>query len=424
MTWQIMAFHLSIRSRIGIQSQEVVSRKRSQRLDKLAQLYDTEILPIWAERFGRMLLRDLPIPDKGQILDVACGTGYPAVEIIRRMGPDTRLIAIDPVSVMLDEARKKIEKMGARGVFFRTESAEPKLSFANDVYDLVVCNLGICDFEYPAAALVDFARVTRPGGHVRCTLPLAGSFQEFYDIYREVLTKHDKHQALENLEHHLEAYPTSERCESWLEAANLTDTRVEIDEFTLLFRSSREFFFAPVIEFGPLPAWKALVGRGQEMQDVFWYIKEAIDSYFSGRAFAITVKAGCLGGNLKKEQTESFPASIGSQRATPSAARSMAVSQSTRSASAGSGPSDASDDSNASIGHWDQEKIDLDNIIAGLTASNSDSATEASDMDDVDTLERGEAIHRPALGELDADTAIDGDHASLSSLSAIEPSDE
>ncbi len=422
----------------------MVSRKRSQRLDKLAQLYDTEILPIWAERFGRMLLRDLPIPDKGQILDVACGTGYPAVEIIRRMGPGTRLIAIDPVSVMLDEARKKIEKMGARGVFFRTESAEPKLSFANDVYDLVVCNLGICDFEYPPAALVDFARVTRPGGHVRCTLPLAGSFQEFYDIYREVLIKHDKHQTLANLEHHLETYPTSERCQSWLEAAELTDARVEIDEFTLLFRSSREFFFAPVIEFGPLPAWKAMVGRGQEMQDVFWYIKEAIDSYFVGRAFAITVKAGCLRGNVKKEHAESFSKPISNHRAKPSAARIIAVSQPARSASAGLV---SSRDPKLSIEHWNPDQvtapggaqgnmedgIDIDNII-GLTANTSDSATEDSDIDDLDTLERGEPIHRSALSEIDAvDAAIEhsGNASSTtpgtpgsSSPSSIEPSDE
>ena len=280
-----------------------VSRKRSQRQDKLAQLYDNEILPVWSERFGRMLLRDLPVPEKGQILDVACGTGYPAVEIIRRMNPDTRLIAIDPVSVMLDEARKKVEAMGAKGVFFRTESAEPKLSFADDVYDLVVCNLGLDDFEKPAHALADFARVTKPGGQVRCTLPLEGTFQEFYDIYREVLTKHDKHRTLELLEEHLAAYATVRRCESWLQAAPLIESKVIVDEFTMLFRSSREFFFAPVIEYGPLATWKAIAGRGQEMQDIFWYIKEAIDSYFEGRAFEVTVKAGCLIGTKPDADT-------------------------------------------------------------------------------------------------------------------------
>jgi hypothetical protein len=33
------------------------------------------------------------------------------------------------------------------------------------------------------------------------------------------------------------------------------------------------------------------------MQDVFWYIKEAIDAYFDGGPFQLTVKAGCLIGH-------------------------------------------------------------------------------------------------------------------------------
>jgi ubiquinone/menaquinone biosynthesis C-methylase UbiE len=248
-----------------------------------------------------MLLRGLTPPEQGQILDVACGTGYPATEILRRMGDGCRLIMIDASSTMLDVARKKIAEKGHKGVFFRTESASPKLSFADEVYDLVVCNLGLGEMAEPAAALADLARVTRPGGEVRVTLPLAGTFGEFYDIYNEVLVKHDKHATLERLGEHLHAYPSPEQCEAWLAGAGLIDTHVETEKFSLLFRSSREFFFAPVIEYGPLSAWKRIAGKGQELQDVFWYIKEAIDAYFGDRAFEVSVVAGCLRGRKPTE---------------------------------------------------------------------------------------------------------------------------
>jgi ubiquinone/menaquinone biosynthesis C-methylase UbiE len=272
-------------------------RPRAVRHEKLARIYDDEILPVWSERFGRMLLRELVLPPRCQVLDVACGTGYPAVEIVRRMGEGSRLIALDASSAMLDVARRKVQDMGAKGVFFRTENADSRLSFADDVYDLVLCNLGLGEMTAPRAALADFARVTKPGGEVRCTLPLEGSFQEFFDIYREVLTKHDKHELLARLDEHVaEAYPTAAACEQWLSGAGLARGAVEVERFTMLFRSSREFFFAPVIEYGPLPEWKALAGKGQEMQDVFWYIKEAIDAYFDQRAFEVTVVAGCLRG--------------------------------------------------------------------------------------------------------------------------------
>jgi ubiquinone/menaquinone biosynthesis C-methylase UbiE len=284
-----------------------VTNKRTHKIERLARIYDDEILPVWGNRFGKLLLRGIQVPERGQVLDVGCGTGFAAAEVVRRMPENARLIAIDDSSAMLDVARKKLADLaaviGKRGVFFRTESAAPRLSFADDVYDLVVCNLGLAEMPSMSAAMRDFARVTKRGGEVRCSIALEGTFQEFYDIYREVLIKHDKHEALDRLNHHLTAYPTGEDGAAWLESAGL-EARVEVEEFSLLFRSSREFFFAPVIEYGPLAAWKAIAGKGQELQDVFWYIKEAIDAYFGGRAFEVTVKAGCLIGRKRDPAEE------------------------------------------------------------------------------------------------------------------------
>jgi SAM-dependent methyltransferase len=282
----------------------MIQARRTRKVEKLARIYDDEIAPCWAARFGKLLLRDLAIPERGQVLDVSCGTGTPTIEILRRMTDGSRLIAIDESSAMLDVVRRKVAALGPLGrkaVFFRTESAVPKLSFADDVYDLVVCNLGVADMPSIEIALRDFARVAKPGGEVRCTLPLVGTFDEFHDLYREVLVKHDKHDALDRLDLHVASYPTFDHVERCLADAGLAG-RVEIDEFSLLFRSSREFFFAPVIEYGPLGDWKVIAGSGQDMQDVFWYIKEAIDAYFAGRPFHVTVRAGLVIGRKPEHQ--------------------------------------------------------------------------------------------------------------------------
>jgi len=273
-----------------------VQAKRSLKIEKLARIYDEEIAPVWGTRFGKMLLRNLALPEKGQVLDISCGTGYPTIEILRRMRDGSRLIAIDASSAMLDVARRKVSELGPlgkKGIFFRTESAVPKLSFADDVYDLVVCNLGLNEMPSLEVALRDFARVCKMGGEVRCTLPLAGTFQEFNDLFREVLIKHDKHEALDRLDRYISRLPSIDHVERCMKTASLGGG-LEVEEFTLLFKSSREFFFAPVIEYGPLAEWKEIAGAGQEMQDVFWYIKEAIDAYYDGRPFSVTVKAGCL----------------------------------------------------------------------------------------------------------------------------------
>jgi ubiquinone/menaquinone biosynthesis C-methylase UbiE len=269
---------------------------RSHKEDKLAKLYDADILPVWSRRFGRLLLRDLALPPKAMVLDVACGTGYPALEILRKLDAESRIIAIDASSPMLDEARVKAGRLSGKRIFFRSETATPKLAFADDVYDMVVCNAALDEIEDPEQAIQEFARVTKPGGRVVVTMPLGGTFGEFHDLFREVLAKLDHHEALDRLEAYLARYPPLEQLEAWFEDAGLVDLKTEYDTFTLLFKSSREFFFAPVIEYGPLNHWKAIAGKGQKMQDVFWHAKEAIDAYFQGRPFAVTVHAGCVRG--------------------------------------------------------------------------------------------------------------------------------
>jgi arsenite methyltransferase len=269
---------------------------RSHKEEKLAKLYDAEILPVWSRQFGRLLLRDLALPPKAMVLDVACGTGYPALDILRKMDADGRIIAIDASPAMLDEARVKAGRLSGKRIFFRSETATPKLTFADDVYDLVVCNAALHELHDPETAIKEFARVAKAGGRVAVTAPLAGTFAEFHDLFTEVLSKLDRHDALERLEAYLAEAPPLEQIEAWFEDAGLVDIKSEYDTFTILFKSSREFFFAPVIEYGPLTRWKAIAGRGQQMQDAFWQLKTAIDAYFAGRPFAVTVHAGCVRG--------------------------------------------------------------------------------------------------------------------------------
>ncbi len=279
-------------------------KRRSLKQDKLARVYDTEILPIWAERFGRLLLAEAQVRANAMVLNVACGTGYPALELLEKMDGG-RIIALDSSSALLDVARSKAEGLSGKRIFFRTEGNKDRLSFDSDVYDLTFSNLGLGEIDSPPAdALAELARVTAPGGQVLVTLPLRGTWMEFLDIYREVLTKHDRHDTLQALSEYEATLPEPEVAIEWLEAAGLQDVDLVVEEFSLLFKSSREFFFAPVIEFGPLRDWKKLAGKGQEMQDIFWFIKESIDAYFGDRAFSVTVVAGCLVGRMPEKEEE------------------------------------------------------------------------------------------------------------------------
>src|SRR6185436_15334417 len=136
-------------------------------------------------------------------------------------------IAIDPVSPLLDQARTKAGPLSGKRIYFRSEGPDPRLSFADDVYDLVLSNLGLNELDDLQVGAADFARVCKPGGRVIATLPLAGSFGEFYDIFREVLIKRDRAEALGRLDRWLERYPTTEGAERMFQRAGLLDVQVE-----------------------------------------------------------------------------------------------------------------------------------------------------------------------------------------------------
>ena len=96
------------------------------------------------------------------------------------------------------------------------------------------------------------------------------------------------------------AFPTATRVAGWLQRAGLVDVGVDVERWEILFKTSREFLFAPLVELGPLSQWKRLAGGGDDMQDAFFFTKEAIDTYFKGRPFAITVVGAVAWGQKRR----------------------------------------------------------------------------------------------------------------------------
>ena len=127
-------------------------------------------------------------------------------------------------------------------------------------------------------------------------MPLRGCWAEFVDVFRGVLRDNHKTDGVAALDRYVASMPEGDAPATALEQAGFRDVEMVVERWELLFKSAREFFFAPVIELGPLPRWKSLVGRGDEMQDIFFFVKEAIDAYFAGGVFAVTVVAGCVKG--------------------------------------------------------------------------------------------------------------------------------
>lgn len=240
-----------------------------------------------------MLLKHRPLGPRPMVLELGCAAGAITAELAHRLPADGRLVALDASSALLSRARDRLgEEHCGRRVFFRSHPTEHKLPFAEETFDLVLANLSVMRLQAPEAAIADCARVLKRGGQLILAAPLRGTWEEFLDIFAEALTRLRREDALAALAGYVEQdLPEAETVARRLEAAGL-EVDVQLDHWELVFRSAREFFYAPVIELGPLPRWKAVAGRGEAMQSAFLAVKESIDVYFAGRAFSVTVVGG------------------------------------------------------------------------------------------------------------------------------------
>src|SRR6516162_4897463 len=96
-----------------------------------------------------------------RVLDIAAGTGLSAEAALSAVGPTGHVTAADISPAMAEKARERLGE--ARNASVLVEDAQA-LSFSDETFDAVVCNLGLMFFPEPARGLSEFRRVLRPGG--------------------------------------------------------------------------------------------------------------------------------------------------------------------------------------------------------------------------------------------------------------------
>ena len=278
-------------------------KRASPRQQKIAAAYDGDVWPLGPMRAAEPLLRALPRRPATLAFEYGCATGRLSRLVAERLDGESSLVAVDPSPAMIElaeatarEAAGAATAAPAAKVTFRVGELHP-LPVEERTYDLALSNLALGELVHPAGSLAELVRALKPGGRALVTLPMRGSWAEFLDLYRDVLREQGKREALSALAAYESRLPDPQTAVRWFEAAGLGGVSLETCRWELLFKSAREFFFAPIVEFFPLPIWKQIAGgRGDDMQDVFFFVKEAIETYFAGTVFPVTMVVGLLRG--------------------------------------------------------------------------------------------------------------------------------
>jgi len=127
---------------------------------ELALNYDRYLGPMMFEPYAVDLVSRINTEGVKAVLEIACGTGRVTKHLRNHFAPEVKLIATDFNADMMNVAEGKLND---GSVVFGIEDAQ-NLSFADNTFDLVVCQFGLMFLQDKKKGLSEALRVLKPGG--------------------------------------------------------------------------------------------------------------------------------------------------------------------------------------------------------------------------------------------------------------------
>lgn len=253
----------------------------------------------WSSMFGQLLFRHLRVTPGEACLDVGCGTGFPLLELADRVGPSSAVHGIDAWAHAVARARRKARVRGNANVHVAHGDAA-HLPYDDGAFDLIVSNLGINNFDDPAAVMAECRRVCRPGGRLALTTNLVGHMAEFYEVYEQVLVETGCAQSVERLRAHVAHRTTLEGCSELFSGAGFEVTATATDTFVLRYADGSAFLRAYLTRLGFLGGWKSVLQDAEREAAVFEEIESRLNDIAraGGEGLRLTVPAAYVQGRL------------------------------------------------------------------------------------------------------------------------------
>ncbi len=135
------------------------------------------------------VLVDYAAPVAGmQVLDLASGTGEPAITLARLVTERGKVVALDQSSELLEIASRRARERQLTNFETRVADAH-KLPFSDQTFDLATCRFGVMFFADPVSATAELCRVLRP--HARaCFVAWSSMDQPYWQSTMKVVHRH------------------------------------------------------------------------------------------------------------------------------------------------------------------------------------------------------------------------------------------
>ncbi|WP_126555309.1 class I SAM-dependent methyltransferase [Dictyobacter kobayashii] len=232
-------------------------------LDDPAVISVIDQVSLWSARFGFFLFDHLELRPNLNILDLACGTGFPLFELAQMHGASCQVTGVDIWKSAIERARLKAKAAQCSNVQL-VEADATRLPFEDGSFDLIISNLGINNFPAPDAVLAECFRVSKPGARLVLTTNPSGHMTEFYALFRQTLLELQKPVYLERLQAHEAHRGSKESLSDQLRAAGFRVGKIRESQFHLRYLDGSAFFTHFLTQIGFLEGWRRVVDQEDE----------------------------------------------------------------------------------------------------------------------------------------------------------------
>jgi len=145
----------------------------------------------WMTPVSEQLIRSAGISYGQTVLDVATGTGEPALTIAKIVGRNGKVIGVDLSPEMLEVAKQEAASQDLTNVLdFQVVKDESLSMFSDNTFDSLVCRNGLMFMPDPVKALKAFLRVLKPRGRASVTVWGSPDKSPVMSIVMKTISKH------------------------------------------------------------------------------------------------------------------------------------------------------------------------------------------------------------------------------------------
>ncbi|MCK6554318.1 methyltransferase domain-containing protein [Candidatus Binatia bacterium] len=259
---------------------------------RLPEIFDE--LPIWSAPFGQALLDRFRYRERLTVLDVGCGTGFPAIELAQRLGGSGMVYGLDPWHAAVVRAKAKAGLLQAANVEFLAGLAE-SMPFHDRRFDAIVSNNGLNNVADLDASLAECRRVARAASQMVLTVNLPDTMREFYEQYEAVLRERSRHDSIRKLHEHIR---TKRKPPAFLRdrlaAHGFSVVHCEETTFTLRYVNGTALFNHFFIRLAFLGPWR-LVADGADVDEIFSVLEARLnETARASGGLVLTVPFVCI----------------------------------------------------------------------------------------------------------------------------------